>query len=574
MRYGNSPVLVVLTGEDMSNDWARNRITGLDLAKEGIVVVTVQYRSNIFGWLTINDSTDMVGNFGLQDQSMALEWIKENAKLFGGNPKQVTLLGHGTSGAPCALLQYLLNNNLRPTQTIPFNQLILMSIGNIERSFQSVTLTQDASKVIVKKLGCQFEEDNKQLLSCLRSKSISDILKAFESVFDHGNGTLHLGPSIDQSVSKFLFNSTLMNDFPTTIIGITSNEAAFLHDFWLELARDSYTSLKSYINTTILEKVICTQGNIEDKSCKRNLDALNWRYFNDDFEENPIYLLAAMLRFLSEYNYELPFYRLLNQLSNVMEKVNPNINKLYAYIYDFSKSMDIRGKINLFGGSSHSADLPLLFGPTLYLQIARRRFNVEEENVYRKMRTPIINFIKTGIPTPGRDYDSWRPYTSRNRIIYDLGEKWLLTDQYSFLKNKKNLQQISQLLLRDQSILTSHARRNELRNSYQVPKSNSEKYLSDDLHNSPYTIHLMRMYRFWEIFLPQTFSNDYIKNTDDTAITQHLLFLEASADAARFKHGFFIMLGLIIILLALLCVCVYLLRRNALVPSSHLNCDL
>ncbi|TMW46000.1 hypothetical protein DOY81_008917, partial [Sarcophaga bullata] len=326
LRYGNLPVLVVLTGEDMSYDWARNRITGLDLAKEGMVVITVQYRTNIFGWLNIGNNTEISGNFGLQDQSLALEWIQSNVKMFGGNPNQISLLGHGTSGALCALLQHLLNNELRHTDTPPFNQLVLMSIGNIERSFKSVHSTQHASKVIVGKLGCQFEEDIRQLFSCLRSKSISDILKAFESIFDHGNGTLYLGPSVIQSLNSFISNATIMNNFPTTIIGITSNEGAFFRICWLELARDSYTSLKSYINNTILRKVTSGQGGVNDNSNKRNLEALNWHYFNNDIEENPIHLLAAMGRFLSEYNYELPFYRLLNQLSNATEKSNPNSN--------------------------------------------------------------------------------------------------------------------------------------------------------------------------------------------------------------------------------------------------------
>lgn len=43
-RYGNLPVLVIITGEDMAFDWMTNRPTGLDMASEGIVVVTVQYR--------------------------------------------------------------------------------------------------------------------------------------------------------------------------------------------------------------------------------------------------------------------------------------------------------------------------------------------------------------------------------------------------------------------------------------------------------------------------------------------------------------------------------------------------
>ncbi|XP_065367731.1 acetylcholinesterase, partial [Calliphora vicina] len=574
LRYGNLPVLVILTGEGMSYDWPRNRITGLDIAAEGFVVITVQYRTNIFGWLNVPGNIELRGNYGLQDQSLALKWIKENVKSLGGNSNQITLLGHGTSGAPCAFYHSLINNEMLHSSSPPFNQMILMSSGNIERALQPQMSVQEASKIIVEKLGCQFEEYSKQLMMCLRSKSVSDLLKAFESIYDHGNGTFQLGPSLSTNLKDMFSNSSIMNSFPTTIIGITSNEGAFMQDYWLELARDSYTSLKSYINYTLLRNVLSSQNQLNSSGSKHGLDAINWRYFADDLEENPVHLLAALQRFISEYNYEIPFYRLLNVLSNATE--SQNNNKLYAYINDFTNSMDIRGKINLFGGSSHTSDLPLLFGPTLFQQIARRRFNAEEEKVYRKIRTPFINFIKNGNPTPVRIHEGWLPYTTKNKYIYDLGDMWSGVKDDSTLLDSKSVQKITQLLVKDQSASSTHSRpnRNEFSNSYQMPKNNNlAPTKTTRIRSSPYTAHLMRVYGFWEVFLPEAISKEYALRTDDTAITQHLLFMEASADAARFKHGFFVMLGLVLLLLTLLCLCVYLLRRDPL-SSPQFDCDL
>jgi carboxylesterase type B len=96
MKIGGFPILIVITGED-TFDWSTNRISGLDLAAEGIIVITIQYRTNVFGWLSL-DNDQSPGNLGLMDQLMAFEWINENINKFGGDLNNVTLLGHGSMG--------------------------------------------------------------------------------------------------------------------------------------------------------------------------------------------------------------------------------------------------------------------------------------------------------------------------------------------------------------------------------------------------------------------------------------------------------------------------------------------
>lgn len=91
------PVLVIISGEE-SSDWSSTRISGQDLATEGIVIVTIHYRTNVFGWLSLNNTASK-GNLGLLDQKLAFSWIKENIKHFGGDEKSITLLGHGSMGS-------------------------------------------------------------------------------------------------------------------------------------------------------------------------------------------------------------------------------------------------------------------------------------------------------------------------------------------------------------------------------------------------------------------------------------------------------------------------------------------
>jgi para-nitrobenzyl esterase len=71
---------------------------GEDLAKEGIVVVNLNYRVGILGFLAHPDlsseSPDKTsGNYGILDQIAALEWVKKNIAQFGGDPNNVTIAG-------------------------------------------------------------------------------------------------------------------------------------------------------------------------------------------------------------------------------------------------------------------------------------------------------------------------------------------------------------------------------------------------------------------------------------------------------------------------------------------------
>nr|CAH7761876.1 unnamed protein product [Callosobruchus chinensis] len=68
------------------------------LMDRDIVYVNFNYRLNIFGFLNTQDDV-VSGNNGLKDQSMALQWIKDNIKYFGGNPDSVTLTGLSAGGA-------------------------------------------------------------------------------------------------------------------------------------------------------------------------------------------------------------------------------------------------------------------------------------------------------------------------------------------------------------------------------------------------------------------------------------------------------------------------------------------
>ena len=93
------PVLVYFYGGGFAaGDGSEPRYEGANMARKGIVAITVNYRLSVFGFfahpeLTKESPHHASGNYGLMDQSAALRWVKQNIAAFGGDPKRVTIAG-------------------------------------------------------------------------------------------------------------------------------------------------------------------------------------------------------------------------------------------------------------------------------------------------------------------------------------------------------------------------------------------------------------------------------------------------------------------------------------------------
>lgn len=93
------PVLLYFYGGGfVAGDASEPRYDGEEMAKKGIVVVTCNYRLNIFGFLAHPDLSAEApyhasGNYGLLDQVAAMKWVQKNIAAFGGDPSKVTIAG-------------------------------------------------------------------------------------------------------------------------------------------------------------------------------------------------------------------------------------------------------------------------------------------------------------------------------------------------------------------------------------------------------------------------------------------------------------------------------------------------
>lgn len=69
-------------------------ISGPDfLVEHGVILITFNYRLEAFGFMSLS-TPEYSGNMGMKDQLMAIQWVHENIRYFGGDKTQITLMGH------------------------------------------------------------------------------------------------------------------------------------------------------------------------------------------------------------------------------------------------------------------------------------------------------------------------------------------------------------------------------------------------------------------------------------------------------------------------------------------------
>ena len=104
------PVMVWIYGGGLQAGSASEpRQDGEDLTRKGVIIVSMNYRLGVFGFMAhpelSRESGHGSGNYGLMDQIAALKWVKRNIAAFGGDPGNVTIFGESAGSASvCALM--------------------------------------------------------------------------------------------------------------------------------------------------------------------------------------------------------------------------------------------------------------------------------------------------------------------------------------------------------------------------------------------------------------------------------------------------------------------------------------
>jgi para-nitrobenzyl esterase len=182
------PVIVYIHGGAYSNGSGSSPLyDGSALCRRGdVVVVTVNHRLNLFGYLYLPGFPDS-GNAGMLDLVLALRWVRDNIRAFGGDPGCVTLLGQSGGGAKIATLMAM-----RDAAGL-FHRAATMSGQQVTAS--GPLHAAGRTRALLEKLGLPGERSRE-----LATIPVKDLQRAHSATIDPyiGRGSCYMGPVLDE----------------------------------------------------------------------------------------------------------------------------------------------------------------------------------------------------------------------------------------------------------------------------------------------------------------------------------------------------------------------------------------
>ena len=143
------------------------------LVQHGVVLVTVNYRLSIFGFmahpdLTLESPHHASGNYALADQILALHWVHDNIAKFGGDPANVTLFGQSAGAIDAGLLM------ASPLAKDLFHRVIAESGSPLNAPLRSLSAAEEENEKLLTGLKLTAGDELKDL----RERSVRELLEA------------------------------------------------------------------------------------------------------------------------------------------------------------------------------------------------------------------------------------------------------------------------------------------------------------------------------------------------------------------------------------------------------------
>lgn len=362
-----------------------------------VVTVIANYRLGALGGLTLGP---IKGNFAVKDQRLALTWVQNNIKNFGGDPTKVTIFGQSAGGASIAA--HLITEKSKGL----FHKAIVQS-NPYQLPFKTRETYKPIAEALAKELGCPDFS-----VSCLKSKTFQEVVAAQKVAEDASvditqpfQSILPWTPLVSDDDIKYqpleALQKGLYHKVPI-MQGLTTEEAHLFVNLGVK------TPLGDFPYYAILSVLF---GNLASEVGAR---------YPPNGVDNRIPMNAI--------GDDLLFYCPMINSTIEMSDGDPPI---YIYHYNHSLSFDGWGPRYPFcqGHPCHGGELPILFNTA---KAAGFPASPDEVILGRVMAAYWTNFARTGNPNQGNMSVpvKWVPYTNKSRfgLVFNTKETTIVKD--------------------------------------------------------------------------------------------------------------------------------------------------
>ncbi|XP_076058871.1 juvenile hormone esterase-like [Oratosquilla oratoria] len=222
------------------------------LLDHDVILVVLQYRLGIFGFLSTEDSI-IPGNFGLKDQTLALRWIQKNIKHFGGNPDKVTIFGESAGGSS-VMYQMLI-----PEAKGLFSGGIMQS-GSALHKWAIADTHATTARQIGQTVNCSLDEGSRAYLTCMQNISASLLVSTVTDSYKVVYVPFDMVPRVDgvylRDHPASLVASGQYHQVPV-IVGVTAQEGAIFTNYlyrWDERRKRHANDISMFSMAMFFEK--------------------------------------------------------------------------------------------------------------------------------------------------------------------------------------------------------------------------------------------------------------------------------------------------------------------------------
>lgn len=344
---------------------------GENLAKKGLVVVTINYRVGVFGFLSLPElakesENSSSGNYGLLDQVAALEWIRRNISAFGGDPSRVTIMGQS---AGAASVNYLTASPLAKG----------LFVRAIAESGTNARIGPGESLASAEQNGIRFAK-------AMGAASLAELraIPAAELI-DSSKDKFHFLPIVDgwflpKSVDE-IFSTGEQNDV-ATMTGWVADEGSFSNNYGKIPAEEFRKQVRQQAGAQADKILKLYPASTEAEAAESQK------------------LLACDISMVSMYKWAAK--------RETTAKTN-----IYTYLFTHQQPGAIKERYQTF----HSSELPYVFDN---LSRSNRPWTMEDKKIAEIMSTYWTNFIMTGDPN-GDGLPKWPSFKETSEETMELG---------------------------------------------------------------------------------------------------------------------------------------------------------